>query len=44
VTLEELEKMAEQKWDSPDADNLDGHAKDVALLVSKCVRESQTSD
>lgn len=44
VTLEELEKMAEQKWDPPDADNLDGHAKDVALLVSKYVRESQTSD
>ncbi|KAF2626541.1 hypothetical protein BU25DRAFT_411520 [Macroventuria anomochaeta] len=41
VTLEELEEMAEQKWDVPDADRLDGHAKDVALLVSKYVRESQ---
>ncbi|KAF3039047.1 hypothetical protein E8E12_008781 [Didymella heteroderae] len=43
VTLEELEQMAEQKWDMPDADNLDGHAKDVALLAAKYVRESQTT-
>ncbi|KAF3000099.1 hypothetical protein E8E13_003234 [Curvularia kusanoi] len=43
VTLDDLEKMAEQKWDVPNADNLDGHAKDVALLVSKYVRESQAT-
>jgi len=43
VTLEELEQMAEQKWDMPDADRLDGHAKDVARLAAKCVRESQTT-
>jgi DNA ligase-4 len=43
VTVEELEKMAEQKWDVLDADKLDGHAKDVALLAAKYVRESQTT-
>lgn len=43
VTLEELEQMAEQKWDVPDADKLDGHAKDVARLAAKYVRESQTT-
>lgn len=43
VTLVELEKMAEQKWDVPDANHLDGHARDVALLVSKYVKESQTT-
>ena len=43
VTLEELEHMAKQKWDVPNADKLDGHAKDVAVLAAKYVRESQTS-
>jgi DNA ligase-4 len=43
VTLDELEKMAEQKWDVPNADELSGHAKDVALLVTKYVKESQTT-
>lgn len=41
VTLDELEIMAEQKWDVLNADKLDGHAKDVAMLVTKYVRESQ---
>ena len=41
VTLDELKNMAEQKWDVSDADKLDRHARDVALLVSKYVRESQ---
>ncbi|KAJ4337436.1 hypothetical protein N0V95_008348 [Ascochyta clinopodiicola] len=35
VTLQELENMAEQKWLVPDADKLDGHAKEVALLAAK---------
>jgi DNA ligase-4 len=35
ITLEVLEVMAEEKWDMPDADKLDGHARDVALLVMK---------
>ncbi|UPX19906.1 DNA ligase (ATP) [Ascochyta rabiei] len=35
VTLEELENMVEQKWVVPDADKLDGHAKEVALLATK---------
>jgi DNA ligase-4 len=39
VTMEELELMAEEKWEVPDADKLDGHARDVALLVKKYVRE-----
>lgn len=43
VTLDELEQMAEQKWEVPNADILDGHARDVALLASKYVRESQAS-
>lgn len=43
ITLDELEQMAEQKWDVPHAANLDGHARDVALLASKYVKESQAS-
>ncbi|KAF2125391.1 hypothetical protein P153DRAFT_400214 [Dothidotthia symphoricarpi CBS 119687] len=39
VTLEELERMAEEKWEVPEADSLDGHARDVALLVKKYVRQ-----
>jgi DNA ligase-4 len=39
VSLEDLERMAEEKWGVPDADKLDGHARDVALLVKKYVRE-----
>jgi DNA ligase-4 len=39
VTLEDLERMADEKWHVPDADKLDGHAKDVALLVKKYVRD-----
>lgn len=43
VTLEELEQMAEQKWDVPDANRLDGHAKEVAQLAAKYARESHAS-
>ncbi|KAF2871198.1 hypothetical protein BDV95DRAFT_56734 [Massariosphaeria phaeospora] len=47
VTMDDLERMAAEKWDVPDADKLeDGHAKDVALLVKKYVKElygSQTT-
>ncbi|KAJ8110165.1 hypothetical protein OPT61_g6917 [Boeremia exigua] len=43
VTLEELERLAEQKWEVPDAGRLDGHAKDVALLASKYAKGSQVS-
>ncbi|KAH7396272.1 hypothetical protein BKA66DRAFT_485192 [Pyrenochaeta sp. MPI-SDFR-AT-0127] len=39
VTLDDLERMAEEKWDVPNADKLDGHAKDVALLVKKYAKE-----
>jgi DNA ligase-4 len=46
VAMEDLQLMAAEKWDAPDADKLDGHAKDVALLVKKYVEEmggSQTT-
>lgn len=43
VTMEDLEHMAEEKWDVPNANKLDGHAKDVALLVKDYVGESQLS-
>lgn len=35
--------MAEEKWEVPDADRLDGHARDVALLAKKYVREMDGS-
>ncbi|KAL5427508.1 hypothetical protein PMIN04_001274 [Paraphaeosphaeria minitans] len=35
VSMDDLHRMAEEKWDVPDAEELNGHAKDVALLVSK---------
>jgi len=31
VTMDDLHRMAEEKWDVPDAEKLDGHAKDVAV-------------
>lgn len=37
VTVEELESMAE-KWEISDATKLDGHARDVALLVKRYAR------
>jgi DNA ligase-4 len=43
VTMEDLQKMAEDKWEVPNASELDGHAKDVALLVKKYVREMDGS-
>lgn len=43
VTFEDLETMVEHKWEAPNADKLDGHARDVALLVSKYAKESQAS-
>ncbi|KAF2023668.1 hypothetical protein EK21DRAFT_80344 [Setomelanomma holmii] len=39
VTMEDLERMVGEKWDVPDADKLGGHAKEVALLVKKYVKE-----
>jgi DNA ligase-4 len=43
VTMEELERMAGERWEVPDSDALDGHAKDVALLVKKYVEETSQS-
>jgi DNA ligase-4 len=39
VTIEELERMAEEKWKVPDSDKLDGHARDVTLLAKQYVKE-----
>ena len=39
VTLEDLERLADEKWEVPDANQLDGHAKDVALLAKKYAKE-----
>ncbi|KAJ4329586.1 hypothetical protein N0V87_010734 [Didymella glomerata] len=41
VSLEELEQMVEQKWDVPNADRLDGHAKDVARLAANSDHSAQ---
>ena len=38
VTMQDLERMAQEKFSVPDADKLDGHARDVALLVEKYAR------
>ncbi|KAJ4377938.1 hypothetical protein N0V83_000768 [Neocucurbitaria cava] len=39
VTMEDLERMAQEKWGAPDAEKLNSHARDVALLVEKYVKE-----
>jgi DNA ligase-4 len=41
--MEDLERMAQDTWHVPDAGELDGHAKEVALLVKKYVGESHVS-
>ncbi|KAF2702821.1 hypothetical protein K504DRAFT_464009 [Pleomassaria siparia CBS 279.74] len=43
VTMEELEHMSGEKWEVPNADELNGHAKDVALLAEKYLREKTHS-
>ncbi|EUC41675.1 hypothetical protein COCMIDRAFT_40176 [Bipolaris oryzae ATCC 44560] len=43
VTMQDLERMAKEKFSVPDADKLDGHARDVALLVEKYTREMNGS-
>lgn len=46
VTMQDLQRMVEEKWEILDADKLDGHARDVAILVKKYSRElygSQTT-
>ncbi|KAF2734307.1 hypothetical protein EJ04DRAFT_437215 [Polyplosphaeria fusca] len=45
VSFEDLQRMAQEKWDIPDATNLDGHAKDIARLTKRYrqeLGESQT--
>ncbi|KAK1910678.1 hypothetical protein P3342_008558 [Pyrenophora teres f. teres] len=39
VTMADLERLAEEKWTVPDANKLDGHARDVALYAKKYIRE-----
>ncbi|KAF2468018.1 uncharacterized protein BDR25DRAFT_335773 [Lindgomyces ingoldianus] len=43
VTMEDLQRMAEEKWEVPDTDKLVGHARDVALLVEKYARGMSAS-
>ncbi|CBY00274.1 hypothetical protein LEMA_P014040.1 [Plenodomus lingam JN3] len=43
VTLKQLEQMAEDKWEIPDADQLDGHAKHVALLAKRYMKQAHPS-
>ncbi|EMD92383.1 hypothetical protein COCC4DRAFT_130085 [Bipolaris maydis ATCC 48331] len=44
VTMQDLERMAQERFSVPDADKLDGHARDVALLVKKYARERDESE
>ena len=37
--MEDLERMAAEKWRVPDAEELHGHARHVALLVKKYAEE-----
>jgi DNA ligase-4 len=43
VSMDELHRMAEETWDFPDAEDLDGHARDVVLLVRKYSKEKNDS-
>ncbi|KAF2646598.1 hypothetical protein P280DRAFT_464802 [Massarina eburnea CBS 473.64] len=46
VSMKNLQKMAEEKWEVPDTAQLDGLAKDVAMFAKKYAKElgsSQTS-
>lgn len=43
VTMQDLERMAEEKFAVPNAKELDGHAKDIALLVKKYLDGSQVT-
>lgn len=43
VSMDDLECMAKQKWDAPDANKLEGHAKEVASLAKRYVREMNGS-
>lgn len=40
VTMDDLKRMAEEQWEMPDAEELNGHAKDVAMLVMKYSKKS----
>ncbi|KAJ4293418.1 hypothetical protein N0V90_008701 [Kalmusia sp. IMI 367209] len=43
VTMDDLKRMAAEKWDVPDVEGLNSHAKDVATLVRKYLREKGES-
>lgn len=43
VSMDDLRRMAEEKWDPPDAEELNCHARDVALLVRKYLTEEDGS-
>ncbi|KAF2113814.1 hypothetical protein BDV96DRAFT_548808 [Lophiotrema nucula] len=44
VTMEDLEHMAQAKWEAPDAEKLDGHAKDIANLVGDTCTTNCTTE
>ncbi|KAJ4346815.1 uncharacterized protein N0V89_010747 [Didymosphaeria variabile] len=43
VSMDELQLMAGETWSVPDAKGLDGHARDVALLMKKYLKENEGS-
>jgi DNA ligase-4 len=43
VSMDDLRRMAGETWDFPDAEDLDGHARDVVLLVRKYLKEKNGS-
>ncbi|KAL5380644.1 hypothetical protein DPSP01_007706 [Paraphaeosphaeria sporulosa] len=43
VSMDDLHRMAKEKWKVPDAEELDGHARDVALLAKKYLNEKNGS-
>lgn len=43
VSMDDLVRMADEKWEMPDSRDLDGHARDVAVLVKKYLEENKTS-
>ncbi|KAG9193239.1 DNA ligase 4 [Alternaria panax] len=43
VSSENLERIAEKKWEVPDADKPDGHARDVASLVKTYAKKMDGS-
>ncbi|KAL1593777.1 hypothetical protein SLS60_010509 [Paraconiothyrium brasiliense] len=43
VSMDELQRMAEETWSAPEPEELHGHARDVALLTKKYLKGSDGS-